>query len=389
LSHDASPIGAVAAPPETIRRVHLELLRIHDLRNLTEIALEPSPSVNVISGHNGHGKTSVLEAIYLLATSRSFRTPRLGELLRHGAEVTSVRGRFVEQWDTGPLAREQSVGLSGGRRTCRIDGSAPRSVAHYATRSPVVVFDPQQMALSTGPASERRTLLDRVTLFTQPDGAAHRARYGRALRERQRLLGDRFPRLDDQPELDAYERLLADHGAAITRARSSTCEQLVVRLSAAFARIAAPDLELEARYAPGGSLDPEQAAAALRERRRVDAQRKRTGFGPHLDDLAILLDGHPARVVGSQGQHRALTLALKSAELACIAEARGLLPILLLDDVSSELDPDRTSALFDFLSTTESQIFLTTTRADLIVASGGPRGERRDFEVRRGGLQSA
>src|SRR4030095_13591449 len=107
-------------------------------------------------------------------------------------------------------------------------------------------------------------------------------------------------------------------------------------------------------------------------------------FGPHLDDLTVTLDGHPARVVASQGQHRAITLAMKSAELTRIAQARGVLPILLLDDVSSELDAERTTALFEFLAATESQLFLTTTRADLIVA--GAR-DRRAFHIAGGGLE--
>ena len=185
--------------------------------------MEPARRVNVISGNNGHGKTSVLEAIYLLATSRSLRTSKLGDVLRHDASVGSTRGTFVEHWpDDNAIKREQSVGVEGGRRRVKLNGKAPRSLAEYATRSPVVVFDPQQMTLSMGPASERRTLLDRVTLFTHPEIATDRSRYQKALRDRQKLLADSWPRFD-RPELDAYETLLAQHGAAMTRARANAC----------------------------------------------------------------------------------------------------------------------------------------------------------------------
>jgi DNA replication and repair protein RecF len=364
----------------------LSSVSITHLRNLERLSFEPAPRVNVITGNNGQGKTSILEAIYLLATTRSFRTSKLSDVVRHGEKVGSVKGSFVEHWPTGPIAREQSVGLSGGRRTVRLDGEVPSSLSHYATRSPVVVFDPQQMSLSTGPASERRTLLDRVTLFTQPDMAVHRARYSKALKERQRSLADRFPQLDEVSELDAYETLLAQHGAAITRARKRAVATLSAQMVQAFASIAAPDLSLTAEYAPGGSDDDEAFRRQLRAGRRTDARSKRTSFGPHRDDLALVIDGHPARVVASQGQHRAITLALKIAELSCIAEARNVLPILLLDDVSSELDAERTAALFDHLATTESQIFLTTTRRDLIITSGAGAAERRDFSVSRGAL---
>ncbi len=363
----------------------LTRVAIAELRNLERVELEPA-RVNVITGNNGQGKTSILEAIYLLATTKSFRTAKLSEAVRHGQPIASVRGTFVESWAGGSLSREQSIGLSGGRRTVRLDGEAPSSLGHYATRSPVVVFDPLQMALSTGPASGRRTLLDRVTLFTHPDVAVHRTRYAQALKERQRSLADRFPRLAEVPELDAYEAILAEHGAAITRARRLAVAGLAEHMVAAFERIAAPGLALGAQYAPGGDEDVAACLEALRDGRGLDARSKRTHFGPHRDDLELVIDGHPARVVASQGQHRAITLALKIAELTSIAAARALLPILLLDDVSSELDADRTAALFDHLATTESQIFLTTTRRDLIVTPGASAAERRDFSVVAGVL---
>jgi DNA replication and repair protein RecF len=359
-------------------------LVITQLRNLERVSIEPAPRVNVITGNNGEGKTSILEAIYLLATTRSFRTSRLAEVVRHGNGVGSVRGRLAEHWPGGPIAREQSIGIDNGKRRCRLNGEAPSSTTHYATRSPVVVFEPQQMTLSMGPASERRTLLDRVTIYTQPETASHRTRYGRALRGRQRLLSDRWPHLKDSAELDAYEALMAEHGCALTRARSEATNKLAAELTHAFEHIAAPDLVLTASYRPGGSEEADEAITRLRDDREKDCRRKRTSFGPHLDDLTLDIGDHPARIVGSQGQHRAITLALKAAELACIAEARGLMPLLLLDDVSSELDADRSAALFDYLATTESQIFLTTTRRDLIVTARAQGADRRDFHVERG-----
>lgn len=375
--HD-SPSIPVSARPLTLDRLKLE-----HLRNLEPLLLEPAPRLNVISGNNGQGKTSVLEAIYLAATSRSFRTARLKELVRHGERIGSARARFTEHWPTGPVGRTQSVGLTGGRRTVTLDEESPPSLAHYATRSPVVIFDPQQLTLSMGPAAERRKLLDRVTLFTHPSVHAHRSRYGKALKERQRLLAIRHD-VDQSSELDAYEALLAEHGAAMTRARREASSRLSASMARAFDAIAAPELSLEVRYEAGGADDVDEAQHHLRERRRADAASKRAGFGPHRDDLAFDIDGHPARVVASQGQHRAITLALKLAERDCIATARGVLPILLLDDVSSELDAERTEALFTHLASTQSQIFLTTTRRDLIVTTEAGPAERHDFTVSEG-----
>jgi DNA replication and repair protein RecF len=366
----------------------LDRLSIVDLRNLAAVELAPARYLNVIAGNNGQGKTSILEAIYLLATSKSFRTAKLGELVRHGQPAAIARGKFREHWPTGGLDREQVTRLAATGRGAKtaprellLDGEAPASLAHYATRSPVVVFEPSQLALSSGPAAERRTLLDRLAMFAHPESGVHRARYARALKGRQLLLADK--KSDRSGELDAFEALLAEHGAAVTRARRDAVAALANPLQAAFARIAAPDLRLAVRYAPGGGDDPAEARARLAVERRADAQRKRTGFGPHRDDFALELGGHEARIVGSQGQHRALTLALKSAELECIARARGVQPILLLDDVSSELDAERSAALFEHLAATESQIFLTTTRRELI--AGRRAGtERADFIVDSG-----
>lgn len=372
-----------ASDEQAAARLTLDRLSITDVRNLSRVTLEPAPRVNVITGNNGQGKTSLLEAIYLVATTRSFRTARLAEMVMHDSPLANVRAHFSEHLPGARMAREQSIGLQGSRKTVRLDGEAPATLSHYATRSPVVVFDPQQMTLSTGPAAGRRTLLDRVTLFSNQAVASHRMRYKRALRERQRVLNDRYPRFDRVPELNVFESLLAEHGGAITRARSDACQRLSEEMVRTFSRIAAPELTLSASYLPAGSADEEEARKRLHDSRQDDGRRKRTGFGPHRDDLAICIDDHPARVVGSQGQHRAITLALKIAEVMCIARARRVEPILLLDDVSSELDALRTEALFEHLATTASQIFLTTTRRELIVTSK-LSDQRRDFFVEAG-----
>jgi DNA replication and repair protein RecF len=379
------PEDRPAALPLEPRGLALEHLVVRDLRNLARVEIAPALRLSVIGGGNGQGKTSLLEAIYFAATSRSFRTPRLGELVRHGAEVASVRARFVEAGDGPPLAREQIAAVQDGRAVVRIDQNRPASLADFATRSPVIVFHPEELALTRGPAPLRRTLLDRVALFMDAASADHRARYAKALRERQELLrrGD-----VDAAELDVFEELCARHGAALTRARRRAAQVIATELDAAFARIAAPDLALETRFFPGGSDEEDTARAELARRRRGDARRKSAAFGPHRDDLDLLLGGHPARVVGSQGQHRALTLALKAAEAACVATARGVSPILLLDDVSSELDRDRTQALFAFLGGSRGQIVLTTTRPELIDAPGTIGEYRQDFHVEGGVVTS-
>lgn len=376
-------MSPTSGPP----RLVLASLAVRDFRNLARVDLSPSPRFNVVSGQNGQGKTSLLEAIYFVATSRSFRTHRAAELLRHGSQAGSVRAHFVEDAGAGglaPIAREQLAAVDGARCSVRIDGARPPTLAAFATRSPVVAFHPDEMALSTGPASLRRTLLDRLALFMSPVAADHRARYERALKARQELLRRGAP--SSEAEIEAFEALAARHGAALTRARREAAASLVAELAVAFGHIAAPDLDLCAEYTPGGSPDETEASEALRRARRADAVRSTASFGPHRDDLVLSLDGRRARVVASQGQHRAITLALKAAEVATIGRVRGLSPVLLLDDVSSELDAERTDALFSYLTRQEGQIFVTTTRRSLILLPDGLASAEKHFTVTGGSV---
>lgn len=372
--------------PWSRSRLLVEGVVVRDFRNLTKVDFAPASRLNVIVGNNGHGKTSLLEAIYFVATSRSFRTSKLAELVRHDTHQCVVRGRFAEHDEgSSPVVREQTATVERGRCQVRIDGNRPSTLAQFATRSPVVVFHPNELTLSTGPGAARRTLLDRLALFIDPLSADHRGRYAHAVRSRQKLLRVGLTS-SERGDLDAFEELCAYHGAALTTGRIRAALVLVPALERAFAQIGATDLALEARFVPGGSVDAAEARAELQRRRERDLRRPSPGFGPHRDDLVLSLNGHPARLVASQGQHRALTLALKAAEAECIAQVRSLEPVLLLDDVSSELDAARTLALFSFLGRTGSQVFLTTTRRELIVAASISPSDRQDFELSQGVL---
>ncbi len=340
-----------------------------------------------MAGDNGHGKTTILEAIYLAATSRSFRTTRAAELVAHAEQNTSVHARFADTTAPG-LLREQAALVTRQLTSVRIDGARPGTLAEFATRSPIVVFHPRELELSSGAAARRRTLLDRLALFIDPASADHRLRYTRALRSRQQILRTSRSDAARGSSLEAFEELCAVHGAALTVARAQAVEALTEHLLPAFARIAAPDIRLSVRFSPGGSADLQEARAELVRQRPRDAHRPNAGFGPHRDDIDLRLDEHAARLVASQGQHRAITLALKAAEASAIAAARGIEPILLLDDVSSELDAARTASLFEFLGGTSRQMFLTTTRPELILTPGVVVSDRRDFLLRGGALVS-
>jgi len=360
-------------------RIVFEKVRVEGFRNIEALYFEPSPTINVIAGDNGQGKTSLLEALYFVATTKSFRTEKPREMIRERAEMLAVRARIVESG----IAREQRVMLGPKVRGAQVDGKRPDTLSTYATRTPVVVFHPGDLTILTGGAAERRTLLDRVALFMDPASADHRLRYTRAARARRTVLEERGPAA---AELTALEHLMALHGSELSRSRLVAAERLVAALGPLVDSMAAPGVVVTARFVPGGSLDVAELTAELRRRREQDLRQRTVGFGPQRDDFDVRLDGRSVRRHASQGQQRILTLALKGAELGCVRDARGAEPVLLLDDVSSELDPERTGAVFEFLHETKSQVFVTTTRPELFATPRLTGGERIDFRVFGGRL---
>jgi DNA replication and repair protein RecF len=363
-----------------MRSLAVESLSIRDFRNLAKVDIDLGPGFNVVFGDNGQGKTNLIEAVYVLATSRSFRTGRLDELIASGTETASLRGRIVEAGD----AREQSIGLRRGLRATRIDGKRPPSLAAYATRTPTVIFHPGAVAVSAGGGSERRRLLDRVALYESPASFAEGVSYAKAMRARQRVLEQRG---DGAGDLDGWEELMVRHGQALAAARAAAAGSLIPAAQEAFGRIGPPGLALIARYERGAPAEAEAFRAELARRRAQDRSRGSATVGPHRDDLGLILGDKPVRGMASQGQHRAVVLSLELAEIHVVGATRGVRPVLLLDDVSSELDRDRMSALMALLRDQMGQVILTTTRPELIDAAGlsGVEG-RKSFRVVGGTL---
>jgi DNA replication and repair protein RecF len=365
-----------------MRPLAVEWLQVRGFRNLTSVELALGPRLNVVSGDNGQGKTNLLEATYVLATSRSFRTAKIPELVQAGPGAASVRASVREGGD----AREQSVGLQSGQRLARIDGKRPNGLAAYAVQTPVVVFHPAALTLSAGAGSERRKLLDRIALYRVPASLGDAVAYARAVRARQRLLETRG---EGALGLEEWEELVVRHGVALSRARAEAASELGPAAEEAFARIGPEDLPLRARYEPGAPSDVEAFRAALAQGRARDRVRRSASVGPHRDDLLLELGGRSVRGTASQGQHRAVVLSLELGEMEVIARARDVRPILLLDDVSSELDRDRTGALLSALRRQDGQVLLTTTRPELIDGAFSGLEGRRDFAVVKGQIRGA
>jgi DNA replication and repair protein RecF len=247
---------------------------------------------------------------------------------------------------------------------------------------PVVVFHPGDLELTTGAPEPRRAFLDQVLERLDETYATSHAAYTKALGSRNRLLKTEAPTARTRTAIAAYDELLASAGEVIGQARSSLVGALSPRVTQAFTEISsdgpAVTLAYETRVAPQVSA----LRAALAENLDKDLARGFTGVGPHTDELVFRLEAHKARRYASQGQHRAIVLALKVAELLELEKRTGRTPVLLLDDVSSELDSGRNRRLFGLLAQLGGQVFLTTTQPELILVETG----RTDFRVVAGEL---
>jgi len=356
----------------------LDKLRLLDFRNLRRVEFSPGPRFNVLFGDNGQGKSNLLEAIDYLGSLGSFRGGRVEDLIHESAQHCEL---WALSGGDGP-SHQLRVQLSrAGRREVRLDNKRPRSKLSYARALPAVLFHPGELTLSAGGADGRRAFLDHLLVRLDETYAASLSAYTRALASRNRLLKADVP---NRRAVTAYDELLAASGAIIGQARASLVSQLSVRTAAAFQEITGPGPELRINYEPRVEPEVDTLLQALRAAIDKDFARGFTADGPHADDLTFWLQDNRARRYASQGQHRAIVLALKLAELMELEARTGQTPLLLLDDVSSELDRTKSARFFALLSRLGGQVFLTTTQPELISV----QNDRRDFEVHAGQIRS-
>jgi len=360
-------------------------------RNLGAISLVPNPRFNVLHGENGQGKTNLLEAIYVLATLRSFRTNRLEELVcfdRAAAPGTGAQLRArVEHRQIERLFGVE-ITLNPPKKQALCDGKAARTSDYFGGFN-VVLFAPEDLRLPKGPPAGRRRFLDRAIWNTCPAYLEEVRTYERVLRHRNAVL--RKGESEEAAELLAvYDERLALAAVPILSRRRRYLDAVAPQVARAFAAISGDELAVGLRYVPSPRTalttpDAELGSVILaqlgRDRRR-DFARGFTHSGPHADDWVLDLGGRPADLHASQGQTRALVLALKIAEIEHLCSLLGDAPVLLLDDVSSELDAPKNAALFTFLRAIKSQVFITTTSPSHIQIPEGP--ERKDFAIAEG-----
>lgn len=362
----------------------VERLALADYRNLESATLVFSPGFSVLVGRNGAGKTNIIEALYLLSTLRSFRISSLGPLVRR--ERPRARVELTLRDPDEPLPVQLLVALESGptstRRTASVNGKTVRAAETFYGRLPAILFTPEDLNVLRGSPAGRRQLLDRMLFARVRTHIGDVRDYDKLVRSRNRVLKDRRQGDAATAMLDTYDEQLATLGARIWSRRVAVLDELRPDVIAAFAEIHGPAdcrLEYASRF---GDVAPDdrarQLANALLERREHDTMRGTTTVGPHHDDFHAVLEGRPVAEYASQGQTRAIMLALKIAELRSARALLGRSPLLLLDDVSSELDPQRSARLFALLAGEVEQCVVTTTDdAFLPIAAGSDRVDYR------------
>ena len=331
--------------------------RLRAFRSYARAEIELGDALTVITGRNGAGKTNLLEALYFGCTGRSCRTSNERELLAFGADVARVEVDTEDEEGPHTLA----VGFAPGEaKRLSVDGAGVERLADSPARPLVAVFLPDRLELVKGTPSVRRAHLDQVVAALWPARAATRRAYAQALAQRNALLARVRAGAAPEDGLGVWDRQLANHGLALMADRRAAVEVLREPFASHAADLGL-DEEPEVAYKPRSrAASADELAEELAERTPGDLQRGFTGHGPHRDDLALLRGGRELRAYGSQGQQRLALLALLLAERAAIAEARGRPPLLLLDDVMSELDADRRGRLVEVVSR-EGQALITAT----------------------------
>ena len=343
-------------------------LEVTNYRNISKAQLEPGRELTVICGNNGQGKTNLLEAIWLLTGGKSFRGGKDAELVRRGEtfavlDAVTLRAWQEDQERDDPSHVRITVGTPDSQRPGRyasVNGTPPKRAAGLAGSFPAVVFDPGHLSLVKGAPEGRRKFLDAALCQLYPGYLATYRRYVRVLQQKNALLrhsanGVERPYAEKCAMLEVLNAELAAQGEAIQKRRREYLALLGPLACANYQELSHGAERMGIRYA--AQFEPGGLAECLKQHQSEELRAGQSLCGIHREDIELLLDDHPAKVFASQGQQRSVVLSLKMAEAAAAARITGEHPVLLLDDVLSEMDESRKHYLLTRMK--EKQTFVT------------------------------
>ncbi len=332
-------------------------LRLQQFRSYQDSTFDFKEGVNVIAGPNASGKTNILEAILFCAQGKSYRAKDT-ELVQNGKDWSRLDSVFNSKPRVIKIVKEDQT----SKKSFDIEGKIYSRLSHKTT-IPVVVFEPNHLLMLSGSPELRRAFLDGLIEQTDPEHTTTVNKYKRALLQRNRLLKNHGQAMKNQ--LFVWDIRLSELGAQLVAARHKLINQINQQLSQTYSNLAGSSNELRVTYS--NAVEPEAYASYMLKRLEkdleLDSLRGYTGAGPHREDIVFSINTRPLAISASRGEARTTLLALKTIELNMIESIRSAKPILLLDDVFSELDGLRRKSLTTFITT--HQTFITTTDADV------------------------
>jgi DNA replication and repair protein RecF len=330
-------------------------IRLKDFRNYRDQTIDFHPKINIISGKNAQGKTNILEGLYIMSLGKSFRTNRDSEMIRFGVDFCSAKSVYIKSENE----RNLEVVISKYGKSLIIDGYKAKKNSEFVDNVYIVAFTPEDMKIVKDEPEKRRRYIDREICQIRPIYYMNLISYRKALVQRNALLKQENI---DNDLMDIWERKLAEYGSKIIIERIDFMNKVNEISRKIHNEITEGREKLELFYETSISGRPEDMEKLfideLKENRKGDLLRGSTRAGPHRDDIKIIIDGIDVRNYGSQGQQRTAALSLKLAEIKIIENDKKESPVLLLDDVLSELDEKRQEYLLKSLS--DIQLFITT-----------------------------
>jgi len=330
------------------------------------MGLKFASSMNLIVGDNAQGKTNLLEAIYFLSTARSHRTHLDDELIQHGADWFYLKGCLISGLTDTVIEISNVI---GSRKRVKINGKIQPKISRLIGQTNVVMFSPESLALVKGSPTDRRKFLDILISQISPTYLQQLQTYHLILKQRNELLKQIKDKRATNDLLAPWDEQLLEAGVGLIRKREEVIAKLALFAQEKHNVLTNSEEYLDVSYKKSFEYTGDEDLIscyqnALSQSLYADTLRGSTSSGPHRDDLTVLINNFDVRRFGSQGQQRTAALSLKLAELELIRDEIDELPIVLLDDVASELDQNRATFLFNLLDKLSVQVFVTTTQLD-------------------------
>ncbi len=346
--------------------MHLKSLSLRSFRNYGALEVNLDPQLNIFVGHNAQGKTNLLEACYLLATTRSHRTHRDEEMIRWGEDFYHIKADVKKR--LGIMHLELHYGATIGRIT-KVNGITQQRSSDFVGHFNVVLFAPEHLELVKGEPALRRRFLDMAIGQINRPYLHQLSQYNKLLQQKNNLLRGSDP--VDLDLLHIYNQQLADLGSRLTIKRDQVIKRLTPLTRAAHEQISGHEqleLSYQANAGQPSSLETlrQEYEQLLKARQPDELRRRQSLVGPHRDDLRLTIDGIDLRHYGSQGQQRSAVLSLKMAETSLMAQETGEHPVLILDDVLSELDPLRQEKLLSMVTGLTQTLISSTDHPPLL-----------------------